>query len=128
MILYDDMMTKQKTASDNEEIAPHLIIYTIVGTQNWNYIQRQLKTFLTNSIIINQWFYSTKITIHQIHSIISDKYAHAGAHTHIQARAHTCTHTQIINAQSARTNCLRNIAIFRSSNRKFLILEGRKFL
>jgi len=32
--LYDDMMTKRKTASDDEEIAPHLIIYTMVGTQN----------------------------------------------------------------------------------------------
>jgi len=34
MILYDDMMTKRKTASDDEEVAPHLIIYIMVGTQN----------------------------------------------------------------------------------------------
>lgn len=27
--MYDDMMTKQKIASDDEEVAPHLIIYTI---------------------------------------------------------------------------------------------------
>jgi len=35
--LYDDMMTKRKIASDDEEVAPHLIIYIIVGIKNWNY-------------------------------------------------------------------------------------------
>jgi len=50
--LYDDMMIKRKTASDDEEVALHLIIYTMV--HRIETIQRQLKTFLTNSIIINQ--------------------------------------------------------------------------
>ncbi|KYQ52407.1 hypothetical protein ALC60_08473 [Trachymyrmex zeteki] len=30
--LYDDMRTKRKIASDDEEVAPHLIVYTMVAT------------------------------------------------------------------------------------------------